>query len=77
MELDVEARQTYLEMAQECLFEAGRTLDPETSATLRKLAERFFKEAERHNEMERHDEIRPRLEAGNSSAHASPSRLFG
>jgi hypothetical protein len=29
-------------MAQECLFEAERTLDPETSATLRKLAERFF-----------------------------------
>ena len=70
MELDVKARQPYLEMAQECLFEAGRTLDPEASASLRKLAERFYKEAERHNE------IRPRLEAGDASAHASPSRLL-
>jgi hypothetical protein len=65
MEFDVKATQTYLEMAQECLFEAARTLDPEVSATLRKLAERFFKEAERH------DETGPRGEGGADPAHAS------
>jgi hypothetical protein len=68
---DVKARQTYLEMAQECLFEAGRTLDPEASATLRKLAERFFKEAERHNE------IRPGREVDVATAHVSPSHRLG
>jgi hypothetical protein len=69
MEIDVEARQTYLETAQECLVEAGRTLDPEAAATLRKLAERFYKEAERHNE------IGPRREA--DAAQLSPSHHLG
>ncbi len=41
-------RKRYLETARDCLMEAERTLDPETAAALRKLAERFRREAERH-----------------------------
>lgn len=44
-------RKRYLETARDCLVEAERTLDPEASAALRKLAERFFKEAERYERM--------------------------
>jgi hypothetical protein len=41
-------RERYLETARDCLVEAERTLDPEAAEALRKLAERFFDEAERY-----------------------------
>jgi hypothetical protein len=40
----------YLELANRCLIEASRTLDREAADTLRHLAKRYFKEADRHKD---------------------------
>jgi hypothetical protein len=45
-----EAAQECLELANRCLIESGRTLDRETADTLRHLASRYFKEADRHRD---------------------------
>ena len=42
------ATQECLEMANRCLIESNRTLDREAADTLRRLAQRYFKEADRH-----------------------------
>jgi hypothetical protein len=42
------ATQECLEMANRCLIESHRTLDREAADTLRRLAQRYFKEADRH-----------------------------
>jgi hypothetical protein len=39
-----------LELANRCLIEASRTLDREAADTLRHLAKRYFKEADRHKD---------------------------
>jgi hypothetical protein len=40
------AAQERAAFARQCLIEANRTLDPEVADTLRKLAERYFNEAD-------------------------------
>jgi hypothetical protein len=42
--------QECLEMASRCLVESNRTLDREAADTLRALAKRYFKEADRHKD---------------------------
>jgi hypothetical protein len=44
------ATQECLEMANRCLIESSRTLDREAADTLRRLAQRYFKEADRHKD---------------------------
>jgi hypothetical protein len=44
------AAQEYLELANRCLIESNRTLDREAADTLRHLASRYFKEADRHKD---------------------------
>jgi hypothetical protein len=44
------ATQECLEMANRCLIESSRTLDREAADTLRHLAQRYFKEADRHKD---------------------------
>jgi hypothetical protein len=44
------AAQECLEMANRCLIESSRTLDREAADTLRHLAHRYFKEADRHKD---------------------------
>jgi hypothetical protein len=44
------AAQECLELANRCLVESGRTLDREAADTLRRLAQRYFKEADRHKD---------------------------
>jgi len=44
------AAQECLELANRCLIESSRTLDREAADTLRHLASRYFKEADRHKE---------------------------
>jgi hypothetical protein len=39
-----------LEMAHRCLIEASRTLDREAAETMRILAKRYFKKAERQRD---------------------------
>jgi hypothetical protein len=39
-----------LELANRCLIEASRTLDREAADTLRNLAKRYFKEADRRKD---------------------------
>ena len=39
-----------LELANRCLIESSRTLDREAADTLRHLATRYFKEADRHKD---------------------------
>jgi hypothetical protein len=46
MKDDVDTQWDCLEAARACLFEAGRTLDPEVAAALRKLADRYLGQAE-------------------------------
>jgi hypothetical protein len=45
-----DAMEECLDLANRCLIEASRTLDRETAHTLRHLAKRYFKEADRHKE---------------------------
>jgi hypothetical protein len=45
-----DATKEYLDLANRCLIEACRTLDREAAQTLRHLAKRYFKEADRHKE---------------------------
>jgi hypothetical protein len=45
-----DAAQECLELGNRCLIEANRTLDREAADTLRHLAERYFKEADRHKD---------------------------
>jgi hypothetical protein len=45
-----DATQECLELANRCLMEASRTLDRETADTLRNLAKRYFKEADRYKD---------------------------
>jgi hypothetical protein len=42
--------QERLELARKCLIESNRTLDREVAETLRHLAKRYFKQADRYNE---------------------------
>jgi hypothetical protein len=42
-----DAAQECLELANRCLVEASRTLDREAADTLRNLAKRYFKNADR------------------------------
>jgi hypothetical protein len=42
--------QECLELANRCLIESNRTLDREAADTLRHLAQRYFKEADRHKD---------------------------
>jgi hypothetical protein len=44
------AAQECLELANRCLIESSRTLDREAADTLRHLAKRYFKEADRHKD---------------------------
>jgi hypothetical protein len=44
------ATQECLEMANRCLIESSRTLDREVADTLRRLAQRYFKGADRHKD---------------------------
>jgi hypothetical protein len=44
------AVQECLELANRCLIESNRTLDREAADTLRHLAGRYFKEADRHRD---------------------------
>jgi hypothetical protein len=44
------AAQECLELANRCLIESNRTLDREAADTLRHLAQRYFKEADRHKD---------------------------
>jgi hypothetical protein len=44
------AAQECLELANKCLIESSRTLDREAADTLRHLASRYFKEADRHKD---------------------------
>jgi hypothetical protein len=39
-----------LKQASRCLIESNRTLDREVADTLRNLAKRYFKEADRHKD---------------------------
>jgi hypothetical protein len=39
-----------LKQANRCLIESNRTLDREVADTLRNLAKRYFKEADRHKD---------------------------
>jgi hypothetical protein len=45
-----DATEESLDLANRCLIEASRTLDREAAHTLRHLAKRYFKEADRHKE---------------------------
>jgi hypothetical protein len=42
--------QECLELASKCLIESNRTLDREAADTLRHLAQRYLKEADRHRD---------------------------
>jgi hypothetical protein len=44
------AAQECLKLANRCLIESSRTLDREAADTLRHLAQRYFKEADRHKD---------------------------
>jgi len=44
------AVQECLGLANRCLIESSRTLDREAADTLRHLAKRYFKEADRHKD---------------------------
>jgi hypothetical protein len=44
------AAQECLELANRCLIESNRTLDREAADTLRHLASRYFKEADRRRD---------------------------